>query len=84
MQRFEGRTALIGGAGGGIGRATAERLADEGATVVCADIDLAAAQATADTVDFGTGPITVPGEHVEARGGAPLPPDDLFLVKLAP
>jgi hypothetical protein len=37
-----------------------------------------------NTVDFGTGPITVPGEHVEARGGAPLPPDDLFLVKLAP
>jgi hypothetical protein len=37
-----------------------------------------------NTVDFGTGPITVPGERREARGGAPLPPDDLFLLKLAP
>ncbi|HEY8060565.1 MAG TPA: SDR family NAD(P)-dependent oxidoreductase, partial [Acidimicrobiales bacterium] len=54
MQRFEGRTALVSGAGGGIGRATAERLAAEGATVVCADLDLAAAQATADTVEHGT------------------------------
>ena len=54
MQRFEGRTALVSGAGGGIGRATAERLADEGAIVVCADLDLAAARATADTVEHGT------------------------------
>jgi hypothetical protein len=37
-----------------------------------------------NTIDFGTGPITVPGERREARGGAPLPPDDLFLLKLAP
>jgi hypothetical protein len=37
-----------------------------------------------NTVDFGTGPITVPGERREARGGAPLPPDDLFVLKLAP
>jgi len=37
-----------------------------------------------NTVDFGTGPITVPGERREARGGPPLPPDDLFLLKIAP
>ena len=53
MARFEGRTALITGAGGGIGRATAERLAAEGATVVCADLDLAAAEATAAAVTSG-------------------------------
>jgi NAD(P)-dependent dehydrogenase (short-subunit alcohol dehydrogenase family) len=47
VQRYAGRTALVTGAGGGIGRATASRLADEGATVVCADHDLAAADAAA-------------------------------------
>lgn len=37
-ERFAGRTAIVTGAGSGIGRATALRLAREGATVVAADI----------------------------------------------
>ena len=36
--RFEGRTAIVTGAGSGIGRATAVRLAQEGARVVASDI----------------------------------------------
>ncbi len=39
---------LIVGAGHGIGKATAHRVAREGAQVICADLDAAAAQATAD------------------------------------
>ena len=48
MQRFEDRVAVITGGAGGIGRATAERLASEGATVVVVDLDVEAGKALAD------------------------------------
>ena len=49
--RLDGRIAVVTGAGSGIGRATAMVLAGAGATVVCADIDSAAAEATAGSID---------------------------------
>jgi NAD(P)-dependent dehydrogenase (short-subunit alcohol dehydrogenase family) len=45
--RFEGRTAVVTGAGSGLGAATATRLASEGAAVACIDLAPAAAEATA-------------------------------------
>jgi NAD(P)-dependent dehydrogenase (short-subunit alcohol dehydrogenase family) len=38
LRRFEGKVALVTGAAAGIGRATCERLAAEGARLACADV----------------------------------------------
>ena len=46
-ERFRGQAVLVTGGANGIGAATAARLASEGADVVVADRDLAAAEVTA-------------------------------------
>jgi galactitol 2-dehydrogenase len=50
MMRLEGKIALITGAARGIGRSFADRFVNEGASVVIADINLSAAQETADAI----------------------------------
>jgi NAD(P)-dependent dehydrogenase (short-subunit alcohol dehydrogenase family) len=50
MGRFEGKVAVITGAAGGIGSATARTLAGEGAAVVVADINGAGAAAVAEAL----------------------------------
>jgi 2-hydroxycyclohexanecarboxyl-CoA dehydrogenase len=47
---LEGQVAIVTGAGGGIGSAYGERLVERGATVVVADLNLAAAEGAAKTL----------------------------------
>ncbi len=61
-RRLEGRVAIVTGAGSGIGRATASKLASEGALVVVNDIN---AEGAARTVDE----IVAAGGLAEARPG---------------
>ena len=67
MRRIEGKVALVAGAGGGIGGAGALGLAREGAAVVCADIDNAAAAATAAQIRAAGGRATALGLDVRDR-----------------
>jgi rhamnulose-1-phosphate aldolase/alcohol dehydrogenase len=62
---------IVIGAGSGIGKATAHRVATEGAHVVCADLNAAAAQETADelTNKYGMG-VGVAGTGISACGPA--------------
>jgi NAD(P)-dependent dehydrogenase (short-subunit alcohol dehydrogenase family) len=61
--RYAGKVVLVTGAGSGIGRATARRLAAEGAAVACADVALASVESVA--VEINT--------EAAAAGGKALP-----------
>jgi rhamnulose-1-phosphate aldolase/alcohol dehydrogenase len=65
------QVVVIIGAGSGIGRETAHRLAKEGAHIVCVDLNAAGAQATADeiTAKYGLG-IGVAGSGLSGCGPA--------------
>ncbi len=70
-REMERSVVVVIGAGSGIGRAVAHRVAKEGAHVVCADMDAAAAQATADelTKIYGKG-IGLGGSGISECGPA--------------
>ena len=54
-----GRVAIVTGAGGGLGRAMALALANDGAALVTADVEPTSASATADAIDGAGGRSTV-------------------------
>ena len=70
-QEFARNVVVVVGAGSGIGKATALRMAKEGAHIVCADLSQEAAQATAKEITdiYGLG-IGVAGTGISACGPA--------------
>jgi 3-oxoacyl-[acyl-carrier protein] reductase len=64
---LSGRVAIVTGAGSGIGRASAERLAEAGATVVCADRNADGATVTAEAIKEAGGTSEMAAVDVSAQ-----------------
>jgi NAD(P)-dependent dehydrogenase (short-subunit alcohol dehydrogenase family) len=67
MFKLEGRNAIVTGAGAGIGRAIALRLAQEGCKIGVFDIDERAARETADLICVSAGTAAVASGNVGRR-----------------
>ena len=63
---LEGKVALVTGAGSGIGKGSAQALAQAGARVIAADINHEAAQVTASEIEKWGGVMKFAGMKQEA------------------
>lgn len=70
MSRLKGKTALVTGAGSGIGRAVAVLFASEGASVACADLSHDSASETAAEIERNGGTAVALSGDVAAAGDA--------------
>ena len=68
MKRFADKVVLVTGAASGIGRATAERLASEGATLVLTDVNVDGLAETAQTCRDGGSTVTELTSDVSDEG----------------
>lgn len=72
--RFPGKRVIVTGAASGIGKASAERFAAEGANVVVADLNAAGAREVADSLarDHGVRAVSVPFDAGDASSCAAM------------
>lgn len=78
MATYEGKVAVVVGAGSGIGEALAQRLAADGATVAVVDIDLARAQAVVAAITAAGGRAVAKGADVADAVAMDALAEDLF------
>lgn len=74
QRRFDDKVAVVTGAGSGIGRATALRLGEEGASVIAADISASVTEVVAEIEASGGTAVAVTAD-VSRRDGAEQPID---------
>ena len=67
MGRLDGKVAIVTGAAKGIGAAASGLLAEEGAAVVCTDIDVPAGEAVADAIQNNGGKATFMAHNVTSE-----------------
>src|SRR5258708_28982328 len=73
IRRLESRAVLVTGAAGGIGQATARRLASEGARLALADRDAAGLKALADNLaETGKQPVIVEDDAADFQSAAAM------------
>ncbi|SMD13670.1 SDR family NAD(P)-dependent oxidoreductase [Kibdelosporangium aridum] len=81
--RLDGRKAVVLGAGSGIGRESALALAAHGASVICADVNFAAAQETASMIDADAYEINLLDSEAVAAAAAALGEVDAVVLTAA-
>lgn len=64
---LDGKSAVVTGAGSGVGRASALRFAEEGARVVCADVSMERAEETTELIRKADGTATALGGDVSVE-----------------
>lgn len=73
MGRLDSKVAVVTGAGRGLGRAIAAQYGREGASVICCDIDPAAAQAAADALcGAGANAVAIPADVADRASVAAM------------
>lgn len=79
--RFEGKTAIVTGGGGGIGTAICERLALEGAFVVVTDAVAENAQRTADAINSAGGSAVAMPADISGEAACTTLVEDVFKLR---